>query len=202
MIPLKARTGRPFIKVMRRIAPTLFAALAVLSACAGADSGTESAYSGTESADNATESAEALEAAEACGAVFTPDAELADETAAAAARWAAATGCDVRVGPGGVRVRLVAELWNELGNPRPGLTHSVDGRLVIDVTDLRIAPVIPHEIGHVLRLLNYTRLADPHDPHVVDGVSLMCSDGGAGLITEADLLFVCEGLPCEAAPEA
>jgi hypothetical protein len=135
---------------------------------------------------------------EPCGAVFTPDLALLEETTAAAARWAAATGCDVRVGDNGIPVRLVEMLFDELGNAQPDMwglqSWTTGGEIIIDVTGLRSESVIPHEMGHALF---------PRHGHVEDGISLMCSDGGSGQITAADLTFVCEGFPCEAfAPEA
>lgn len=131
------------------------------------------------------------EVSEPCGAVFTPEPALLAETTAAAARWSAATGCDVRVGDGGIPVRLVDMLYDDAGHAQPemfGLQHWTEsGEIVIDVTALRSQPVIPHEMGHALF---------PRHGHVDDDVSLMSSHGGAWRITAADLAFVCEGFPC------
>lgn len=127
-----------------------------------------------------------------CGAVFSPDAVLLDETLDAVARWSDATGCDVRVGEGGIRITLVDVIIIE-GEPSggPGYTRWKDGAWLIEVTDERVPEVIPHEIGHTLN-------PDIEQPHVVDGVSLMTSAGGAGLITDADLSYVCSLLECTA----
>lgn len=143
----------------------------------------------------ATASVEAAQTAQEpaplpCGTVFTPDPELLADVTAAAARWSAATGCDVRVGEGGTRVRLVSEI-NDNGTLRPGLTHyEADGvTLVIAVIAARSGVVLPHEMGHVL---------DPKPGHVDGETALMSHAGGNGRITAADLEYVCAGYGCEA----
>jgi hypothetical protein len=132
---------------------------------------------------------------ERCGMVFSPDAELLDETVDAAARWSWTTGCDVRVGEGGVRLLLVADIDLDNGLDNPGWTHPDEtGRQwVIELVADRSAAVLPHEMGHVL---------NPRPEHAVDEAALMHDYGGLGCITASDLEYVCEGLPCEAfAPE-
>lgn len=139
-----------------------------------------------------------------CGLVLSPDPGLLTETETAAARWTVATGCPVTVGEGGTRIRLVdvivdaagAPVLDSRGIPRPGFTHYGErGELIVEVTAARtVGLTLPHEIGHVL---------NPREGHVPDETSLMCHDGGLGLITAADLEYVCEGLDCEAfVPEA
>jgi hypothetical protein len=141
-------------------------------------------------------------APERCGTVLTPDAELLEETTRVAARWSAATGCDVRVGEGGAPVRLVPEIIDN-GEAVPGFTLPLEGGgFEIIVSPLRFDPraapndgVLAHELGHVLH---------PRDGHVeaqpgfVACTPLMCGNGGQGLITQADLEYVCAGYDCAA----
>lgn len=136
--------------------------------------------------------------APSCGFALVPAPALVAEVKAAAERWSAATGCDVRIERGGVRVRLVPPMRTRSGGVQPGLTHWLDsGELVIDVTDERSAPVIPHELGHLLQLLGDAP-PPPERAHLTDGFSLLASGGGEGFITDADLEFVCSGFPCAA----
>lgn len=139
---------------------------------------------------------------ERCGAVFTPDAELLEETTTAAARWAAATGCDVRVGEGGILVQLVDVILDLEGNPtsRKGVTRASDDMsvIILMVTPDRDARALPHELGHALYPVEREQYPRGH-VHTEDGQAceaLMCSDGGLGFITAADLVAVCEGFPC------
>lgn len=178
------------------------ALLPLLAACAG---GVES---DSPSSDAAALSAD-LEAPEACGAVLTPDADLLEETTAAADRWSKATGCDVRVGEGGMPVHLVDVVIDGEGNPLPA--HIVGGfhrgENAIYVTPLRDAGTVTHEIGHALvpRVDTAVYPDGHHDPEAVEGPcdALMCPGGGLGHIKAQDLAMVCTGFACTAfAPES
>lgn len=174
---------------MQRLAALLVLTLAALVGCsAPVEPSPETAS--VEAAQSAPEPAPLP-----CGTVFTPDPELLADVTAAAARWSVATGCDIRVGQGGTRVRLVSEI-NDNGTLRPGLTHyEADGvTLVIDVIAARSAAVLIHEMGHVLF---------PRPGHVEGETALMSHAGGNGRITAADLEYVCAGYGCTAfVPEA
>ena len=136
----------------------------------------------------------AAEAAPGCSVVFSPDAELEAETAEAAARWSLATGCDIRVGEGGIRVRLVEEqMPTPSGTMGHGHTYCPGeackrSELVIDVAREHVARTIAHEMGHAL---------GSTAGHVEDDESaLMFHTGGLGLITSPDLVLVCTVLDC------
>jgi hypothetical protein len=98
--------------------------------------------------------------------VFTPAPELRAATERAAARWAGATGCDIRVGPAGLPVVLVPNVVATDGEPANGATDGfVDarGRLVAYV-QVRIARTakdpertLLHEMGHALGALGHAQ---------------------------------------------
>lgn len=132
--------------------------------------------------------------ASACAVVFTPAPELLAETLAAAARWSAATGCDIRVGEGGIALRLVEE---RMPTPRGTLAHGATycasapckrSGLVIDVARDHAAVTIPHEMGHAL--------ASTTDHVEDDENALMFHTGGEGVILACDLVLVCGALDC------
>lgn len=141
----------------------------------------------------------APEAVEPCGKVLTPEPALLEETTRVAARWSAATGCNVRVGENGTPVRLVAQVMD--GDvEQPGRTLPLEGGgWEVVVSPLRLDArihgqdtVLAHEVGHAL---------NPHDGHVEAApgekcTALMCSGGGLGTIIAADLEYVCDGYPC------
>lgn len=176
----------PFVWCVTKLRLAL-AALPLLAACAGGV--------GVESDPPSSDSA-VLSAPEACGAVLSPDPELLEETVDAAARWSGATGCDIRVGDGGTRVRLLAEVW-EGGVRFQGLVHQIEsGEVVIDVCPERLPAVLPHEIGHLLYPHPQRHIAQ--EPGAASCEALMCNGTGGESITAADLAFVCEGLACKA----
>jgi len=72
-----------------------------------------------------------------CQVIFTPDAGTLAETTEWAARWAAATGCDIRVGEGGIPVLTVPEVLDEKATRRRTSTQSRIGEVP--------APVGQHE---------------------------------------------------------
>jgi len=129
-----------------------------------------------------------------CEVVFTPDAEILAETQDAAARWSAATGCDIRVGEGGIVVRVVAdrmltpqgtEAHGHTYCPTEGCTRS---GLVIDIARDHAPATIAHEMGHALA---------SSTAHVEDDTqALMFHTGGDGAILSPDLVLVCTTLDC------
>ena len=136
-----------------------------------------------------------------CGVVFSPEESLRIEVEATAARWAAATGCDIRVGEGGIPVRVSADLGlSSRGTRVHGWTHCSDlevpckrSQLIIEVTADHKPATLAHELGHAL----------PNRMDHLEGDALMGPAGGAGLISAADLTYVCERLHCQAfVPEA
>lgn len=166
--------------------------LASCAACVGQAS--------DEASDNVTAPLSPAPAAvEPCGKVLTPEPALLEETTRVAARWSAATGCDIRVGENGTPVRLVSQLYD--GDvEQPGRTLPLEGGgWEVVVSPLRLDhrihgedTVLAHEVGHAL---------NPRDGHVEAApgdkcVALMCSGGGLGTIIAADLEFVCDGYPC------
>lgn len=170
---------------------TLVLGLAVVSAAVGccSDSGT--------SLETATVSDVA--AAPSAAIVFTPDPSLVDEVQADLARWSAATGLDLQVGPNGVVVQQTADHYTNPadGKTAYGRTGVVDGRLTIQVAadrcaafGSRCAVVLLHEIGHVIQGQNLNQHVTD-DPHAV-----MTRTAAGDLITAADLVYVCESRPC------
>lgn len=129
-----------------------------------------------------------------CQVVFTPDAELLEETTVEAARWSKATGCDIRVGAGGITVAMATEILNSEGKARQGVTNRTNGVITIRVITARRSVVLAHEMGHALA-------GNGHIDDELDGV--LQRHGKGNLITAADLEFVCETLNCQTfTPEA
>jgi hypothetical protein len=122
-----------------------------------------------------------------CGLVISPTDELSIRTTNAAARWAAATGCDVRVGEGGVPVFTVDALHTSEGKIAAGhASHDEAGacssiEVWLYYSD---AATVPHEIGHCLG-------AAGHSPS-----GLMTSGAGPNQIDAASLALVCASAPC------
>jgi hypothetical protein len=146
-----------------------------------------------------------------CGMAFDPAPELLAATDAAAERWSAATGCDVRVEAGGLPVRAQGFIFaEELPN---GLTrlHAADPELryhelcgatlwrdggatavgiVIGIANEGCDPAegVAHEMGH--------RLAAKRG-HSERGLMAGANETGrTGAIDESSLVWVCETLPC------
>jgi hypothetical protein len=129
-----------------------------------------------------------------CQVVFTPDASTLEETTLVAARWAQATGCDIRVGAGGITVVTATEILDPEGKTRQGVTNETDGVTTIRVIAVRRPVVLVHEMGHALA-------GNGHIDDELDGV--LQRHGKGNLITAADLEFVCETLNCQTfTPEA
>lgn len=174
----------------------LLLAVLLLAACAGSEPSLDAT-------EETAPLAVAIETAPevVCSVTFTPDPELLAETRQAAARWSAATGCDIRVGEGGIAVRLVAErMVTPEGTEGHGHTYCptsdpcTRSGLVIDVARDHHPATIAHEMGHAL---------GSSSAHVEDESALMFHTGGEGAIVSADLCYVCETLGCSAfVPEA
>jgi hypothetical protein len=132
-------------------------------------------------------------AAPACSVVLSPGPVLVDATAAAAARWSAATGCDISLGEGGVPVGLALSIPRPDGSEAPGMTPADRSR--IDINQRAGEPqrwrTVAHELGHVLGV----------DEHV--GAGIMGDVGRLDVIDVAALASVCAHVPCSVmAPEA
>jgi hypothetical protein len=194
--------------MMQRPALIRLAAFAALVAVACDPAPSRPEYAATDTTQPALVTADAAPAPEPCGTVFTPTPELLEETTRVAARWAAATGCDVRVGEHGVPVVLVDVIPGHAPED-PGWGHTsvlADGSFQIEVTAFRFEDriagdaVLTHEVGHVLNLRgdHLDCVVDDAGAQMLKTGPVMCTIGGAGLITAADLEYVCEGYPCAA----
>jgi hypothetical protein len=147
-----------------------------------------------------------------CGMAFDPVSEMLELTKAAAARWSSATGCDVRVEPGGVPVRaqgflFIEELPSGLvrvhdSNPQlafdelcGGTFWRPDGSVshIIVATDSPSCPRGPgvstdHEAGHALA----RRRGHPATGLMAD----TNADGRTDVVNSASLVWICEALDC------
>lgn len=128
-----------------------------------------------------------------CEVVFTPTAVPAfvAEVSHHARRWAQATGCDIRVGGGGIRVELARADDPRLFNPTTGTfaggaTVLLDSGITVVVPETHRAEAVPHELGHALaRSARHGR-----DEGLMNGVQV------ADCITASDLEYVCAALDC------
>jgi hypothetical protein len=146
----------------------------------------------------------------ACWVVVTPDGALLAETERAAERWSEATGCDVRVGEGGVPIvawpRLFVEYTadgralladiNHGGTMKPlcGLSSWTEDESAVRIIDVSLAcdvgDAVTHELGHALAGLKR---------HSFTGM-MAAGDNPARsrVIDAASLELVCYQLPCAA----
>lgn len=143
-----------------------------------------------------------------CVFAFAPDEGAMPAVAAAAVRWSAATGCDVRVAPDGVPV-ISAPRWYGIDGVDEPITEpvigsrSLCGRSIWD--DARTGVVVIylsleeptctaeygalHEMGHALT---------GRQGHARDGALAGGGQPGASdVITLGTLEAVCTGIPCE-----
>ena len=178
--------------------------LALGLACSAAPDGTTELASATQlrqSASVGTELADAVEEAQAprCGLALDPIPELLVATTTVAARWSAATGCDVRVEAGGLPVRFAtdAELTTGEGKAARGVAHR-NGSGVVEYigytsNDARlpwtVERTVAHEVGHALGCWDHT---DEAGASVLD--QTWSSDAR---ITSDALDCVCSTLECE-----
>lgn len=177
---------------MRAVALSLLG-LALAVTCCGAPAESEP----RESPEPATKALEP----EGCGMVFSPVPELLDATEVATARWSAATGCDIRVGEGGVPVLLTDQIldpngverdgWagvvNEYSPPSPELA-GLRGSLVVLLTGRRMPLAVLHEMAHALG-----------QPGHIDGSGdVLDGAAPAPVIGPLSLESLCSVLPCTA----
>lgn len=167
--------------------------LAISVTCCGSPPETQWDASGSTPLDDAETPAPPPTEPEGCGMVFSPVAELLEATEIAAARWSTATGCDVRVGEGGLPVTEQTDMRDRDGDPVNGraLVYSdavtreyarCDG-LVLSTT--RAERTVAHEMGHCLGAMG----------HASAGMLSEYADGG-DLIDAAALDLVCANLAC------
>jgi len=153
----------------------------------------------------------AQETPEPCEMAFAPPPELLDATEAAAARWSAATGCDISVSDDGIPMKSWPHLFGELTadgkhNLLSAINHGGTMRSlcglstweedaptvrIIDIAlDCDVPDAVAHEMGHALAQLKR---------HSLTGVM---ADGKATArthaIDSASLELVCYSLPCRA----
>ena len=138
---------------------------------------------------------------EECGLAFDVPSELRAEGELAAARWSAATGCDVRVERGGLRIVMLDVILEEdgtaaidsTGRPVRARTKTVwiDGELHTSRIEYRrdavydAGRILPHEFGHALGGYGHTET----------GV-LRVSPKSGDPIDAPSLSLVCERLGC------
>jgi hypothetical protein len=128
-----------------------------------------------------------------CGMVFSPVPELLEATEVAAARWSSATGCDIRVGEGGIPVTEESDMRDSDGNVVSGKTPLVlDAStrayircLSVTVSTDRNDGVLPHEIGHCIGAAG----------HTTEGL-MSEYPGDHDIINSVSLELVCQSLDC------
>jgi hypothetical protein len=182
--------------------------LAMLAACAGepkadVETATPPPAATITVLASGTATTEPTEVPGRCGLALDPIPELLEGTRVAAARWSAATGCDVRVEAGGVPVRFATneEVTGEDGELGRGVTSFDKATAELVFIGYRSGPVLPwtvdmtltHELGHALGCHSHTS-----DGGVLDTPSQLYSK-----ITADALTCTCASLACEVmVPEA
>lgn len=134
-----------------------------------------------------------------CGAVFSADSGIAELVESAATQWSEATGCDVRLGEGGIPVSYVERIVDARGNPQCGETHRLrdDSGAILGVDFIHIstnladrchlhARDVLHEMGHGLA---------PHRGHTTEGLMAPTWDA-VDYVDEPARAFVCSELGC------
>jgi hypothetical protein len=127
---------------------------------------------------------------EPCGMAFDPDPEILEPARLAAARWAAATGCDITIGADGLPIVLADASAVTLadGTPRRAVYDADVGEIRYrrGSIELRTAEtMLAHELGHALGMLD----------HDETGLMAETTELGA-LIDAAALEGVCAALAC------
>jgi hypothetical protein len=151
----------------------------VLMGCACGEPGVDAPVSAGAAAPAAHEPA--------CAVVLSPAADIAPSVELAAARWSQATGCDVRLGEGGVSVVFDTPILRPDGTEAPGVTEPGGLLVRIDPRHRRRDETVAHELGHVLGAGH------------TDSMGLMSGRKGRADRIDADsLAAVCEVLSCPA----
>lgn len=122
-----------------------------------------------------------------CRVAFSPDEALRLDTELAAARWSAATGCDIEVSDAGVPVLIVASIVRPDGSQAPGWTSDERDRIEINVRcgAAQREESVLHELGHALG-----------GDHVAGGGVLSGEKGRRSVIDAPALESVCARLAC------
>lgn len=142
------------------------------------------------------------DAPRACTMAFAPNPALAAETAAAAARWSAATGCDIRIADEGIPIIAVPQLYIEVDGAMraacgaiswvsPTEASEIQVSVASDIPDCTLAGYsVLHEMGHAVA----------HSPqHSESGIMAQyVADDGRAVIDDASLALVCGELACSA----
>lgn len=130
-----------------------------------------------------------------CSRVFSPTPEAEPYVQAAVARWSRATGCDVRIGDGGIPVAMSDNIVTEEGDRMTGVSNR-NGCEVYEIFIARYsvqpAAVTVHEVGHSLQ----NPCGPNSEVHAPSGI--MTYNSSEDVIDEASLSLVCEGFDCRA----
>lgn len=106
-----------------------------------------------------------------CGLALDPEPGLVNATRVAAARWSAATGCGIRIAPGGVRIAFVEQPRLADGTPKRAVTiwSSLGHPLRIEYRRSGFAEhaaevLLAHELAHALGMREHTGTGIGADP--------------------------------------
>lgn len=129
-----------------------------------------------------------------CSRVFTPTPEAEPYVAAAVERWSQATGCDVRIGEGGIPVAMAPEIISDKGDMMTGVSNRANCEVYevfIAEYSTRKYETALHEVGHALH-----SPCDAAHAHTETGI--MTYNSREDRIDEASLSLICEGFDCRA----
>lgn len=132
-----------------------------------------------------------------CSFTFSPSDAARAMTEAAAAQWGEATGCDIRIGEGGVSVELVDRITTDEGAPmcgaalrESGLVTTIQISMATADRCWRPALTLLHEMGHALAP------RAPNDGHAEAGLMRAQQDPEATIVDAAAVELVCAELHC------